>query len=162
MEEKENKGIFARVRHYAGKIVISEVDWVGGKQHGKAVWRYDDGTLFCVGQHRDDKCVGKWTLWHENGQKGEEGEWRDGKRHGKTTLWHENGQKEGEGEFREGEEHGQWTYWHENGKKKSEGEYRDGKQHGKWTEWYEDGTPMWVMIYDNGEPGEWLGVPFLG
>ena len=41
-----------------------------------------------------DKLDGKWTSWHENGQKSWEGNFKDGHLDGKYTSWYEDGQME--------------------------------------------------------------------
>jgi len=54
-------------------------------------------------QFKDGKEDGKWTQWHENGQKELEGNYKGGKEHGKQTWWDENGQIEAEANYKDGE-----------------------------------------------------------
>ena len=72
---------------------------------------------------------GRWTLWHENGQKKSEGAFKAGKMEGLYTRWHENGQKKQESTIKaskEGES-ATYAYWDENGQKTLEIHFKDGK-----------------------------------
>jgi len=75
---------------------------------------------------------GKWTLWHENGQKSSEGEYINGEKNGKWTIWHQNGQKSVEGEYINGKQNGKWIRWYSNGQKEYEGEYLNEEKNGNW------------------------------
>jgi major membrane immunogen (membrane-anchored lipoprotein) len=50
---------------------------------------YENGQIKVKGYYKDGYPDGKWTAWHENGQKWVEVNYKDGK----MTWWYENGQK---------------------------------------------------------------------
>jgi len=68
-----------------------------------------------------------------------EGTLKDGKFDGKWTTWHENGQKESEGNYKTGKKDGKWTWWYFSGSKRSEETYKDGELI-RTTWWDEDGN----------------------
>jgi antitoxin component YwqK of YwqJK toxin-antitoxin module len=104
---------------------------------------------------------GKWTTWHENGQKLSELNWKEGLREGKMFIWNNNGQKEymriykddsivsearytyySNGQMKELSNYkgnqwdGKFTNWREDGELKSEFNYKDNMRHGKFT-WFD-------------------------
>ena len=89
---------------------------------------HDSGQVQALGQFKDGKLDGLFTVWAGNGQKVKEGIWKDGKQDGPYTEWHANGQKAAEVTFKDTYPHGPWTRWHKNGQKKSEVTYQDDKQ----------------------------------
>ncbi len=99
----------------------------------------EEGTFETVNIYDAPIKNGKWTYWHENGQKSGEVTYKDGKRDGLHTSWHDNGQKSGEVTWKDGELDGRETHWYVNGQKSYEGTYKDG-----WliesTRWDEDGN----------------------
>ena len=105
----------------------------------------------------DGKPHGKWTDWHENGQKKSELNFRNGNKHGKEYFWHENGQLQREVDYRNDRPHGKWIQWYENGRKMSEEEYRNGKNHGILIEWYENGQKQSESLYRDDVEISWIG-----
>ena len=59
---------------------------------------------------------------------------------GKWTEWHENGQKESEGTYKNGLMDGKWIRWHYNGQKYSEESYKYGKRYGNRIGWWYNGN----------------------
>ena len=134
----------------------------------------EEGTFETVNIYDAPIKNGKWTYWHENGQKSGEVTYKDERPNGKVTWWYENGQKEFEETYKDGEldgkrigwfENGQksmeetckdgdlinMTEWYENGQKNSEGTYKDHKFDGKWTSWFENGQKRSESTYKDGE-----------
>ncbi|HSW67258.1 MAG TPA: hypothetical protein VLH16_01620 [Bacteroidales bacterium] len=72
---------------------------------------YPDGQLRIKGKFRDNQREGRWTYWHDNGNKWSEATFKAGTRHGKSTVWHENGEKYYEGFFGMDERTGTWRFW---------------------------------------------------
>ena len=94
----------------ASLICFGCSDPTGGGE--KVVERYESGQKKSEGYLLDDGTkVGRWTFWHENGQKAKEGERKNEKPEGVWTSWHDNGQKSAEGEYKNGKKEGRWTYW---------------------------------------------------
>ena len=94
----------------------------------------EEGTFETVNIYDAPIKNGKWTYWHENGQKSGEVTYKDGRPNGKVTSWHENGQKSAEGTWKDGEKDGKWTWYNDDGQKESEETYKDGKRI-EWTSW---------------------------
>jgi len=80
------------------------------------------------------------------------GKMKNGKKDGKWTLWHDNGQKKYEGTYKYGEKDGKWTWWYENSQfrtqKSNEWNYKDGKLISS-KSWDEYG---WRKYYPNKRP----------
>ena len=70
---------------------------------------------------------GKWTYWHENGQKNREENYKDDKKNGKYTVWYENGQIAGEVSFKDDKPDGKYKGWDENGQLEKESNWKDGE-----------------------------------
>ena len=71
---------------------------------GWAKMIHDSGQVQALGQFKDGKPDGLFTVWADNGQKVKEGILKDGKPGVPYTEWHENGQKATEVTFKDGEE----------------------------------------------------------
>ncbi len=102
--------------------------------------RTDDGRLIAEGHVCDERPVGKWTYYHENGTVAMTGAYvYGGKRHGPWTINHPDGGAEMQGTYLFGREHGRFTYWHDTGAKKMRGDYREGIRVGPWITWHRNG-----------------------
>lgn len=66
---------------------------------------------------KDEKMIGKWEIFHENGSLESEQIYDD-----------------------KGVEQGQWTFYYDNGRKKTVQNFKDGLTHGPFTLYYRDGT----------------------
>ena len=135
---------------------------------GWAKSMYDSGQVEFLGQFKNGKHDGPFTMWHENGQKKEESTYKDGKEDGLRTQatikdgepvdlmtqWYENGQKKEESTYKDGKEDGLRTQWHENGQKEDETTYKDGKEDGLRTKWHENGQKWLEKTFKD---GAWLG-----
>ena len=108
---------------------------------GDVFKNYLGGKTEYEGSYKNGKQDGKWTRWHENGQKWYEGTFKDGILDGLHTTWYENGQKKEEVTFKDGELGGLETWWYENGQKWIEITYKDGKEI-EATYWDEDGNEL--------------------
>ena len=108
--------------------------------NGRVFQMYGDMKV-SLGKMKNGKKDGKWTLWHDNGQKIEEGIYKDGKQDGLWTYYHKNGNIYGKGNFLSGDggnvsevsgiprngRDGIWKFYYEEGQKDYEGAYKDGK-----------------------------------
>ncbi len=70
---------------------------------------------------------GKWTAWHENGQRRYEGTYKNEMKNGKFIYWYTNGNQQHDGTFKDGKVDGKWTEWYTNGEKRSDVTYKDGE-----------------------------------
>ena len=70
-------------------------------QNGQARGWYSNRQLQYQGQFRNDKPVGRFFWWHENGNRSSVGQFnRTGDRSGRWIWWHDNGMKRIEGEYK--------------------------------------------------------------
>jgi len=69
---------------------------------------------------------GKWTYWHENGQKNREENYKNGVLDGIQKWWHENGQIFLKGNFKDDKPDGKYKEWDENGQIVFESNWKDG------------------------------------
>jgi len=117
---------------------------------GDVFKNYLGGKTEYEGSYKNGKQDGKWTYWHENGQKSGEVTYKDGKRDGLHTSWHDNGQKSGEVTWKDGELDGLHTSWHDNGQKSGEVTWKDGELDGRETHWYVNGQKSYEGTYKDG------------
>ncbi len=117
---KKDASIYSSGFHYRmGKVV-------------KTYFDEDINKVYCSSIHyfKTDKAALSW-FYRQCGKNFPDGKW---------TWWHENGQKLSEGTYKDKRFVGKWIWWYENGKKEMEGIYKDGKKDGKWIEWFSNGT----------------------
>ena len=77
----------------------------------------------------DDKPVGFWTYYHDNGVIAMQGKYLyGGTKDGEWRVWHRNGRLHAEGSFDRGERIGEWAQWHENGRRSTRGAYLNGER----------------------------------
>ena len=89
-------------------------------------------------------------VWKDSyGQYQSKGNLKKGKFDGKWTSWHENGQKSGEMFYKDGNIDGTWIGWWGEGQKAWEWNYKNGKADGKFTFWDESGLILWKRVYKN-------------
>ena len=120
-------------------------------KNGKWTYWHENGQKSGEVTYKDERPNGKVTWWYENGQKKFEETYKDGELDGLYTSWYENGQKNHEGTYKDGELDGLETWWHENGQKYREGTFKDGELDGLHTLWYENGQKHREGIYKDGE-----------
>ena len=106
---------------------------------GDVFSNYESGTLAVQGSIVNGVPQGKWTYWHENGQKKSEGNILYGTEEGLWVSWYENGEKKVEGSVNNGQIEGMWMYWYEDGSRKAVRNFKNGREHGFWQSWYENG-----------------------
>jgi antitoxin component YwqK of YwqJK toxin-antitoxin module len=94
---------------------------------------------------------GKWTFWHDNGQKKSEGYFKNGKEHGKWTAWYWNGNVQIEANGPRFNKNGSWVWRADGGQKKSEGSYKDDMRDGQWIWWQNNGKIKYEANYKDGQ-----------
>src|SRR5262245_52800385 len=62
------------------------------------------------GKYDNDKKIGVWRSFREDGSKLEEVEYVNDLQEGKFTRWHPNGVKEVEGQYKAGKKEGTWKF----------------------------------------------------
>ena len=68
----------------------------------------------------NDKRVGLWIYWYDNGQELYEKHYRKGKLDGTWVTWYQNGQMKQESSWKNGKQHGLLRCWHKSGQQLSE------------------------------------------
>jgi len=79
------------------------------------------------GQWKDNRQIGKGTMWFANGNK-YEGQWKQDRQEGQGTMWFANGERY-EGQWKQNRKEGQGSMWFANGER-YEGDWRLGQRHG--------------------------------
>ena len=83
---------------------------------------------------------GQARAWYPNRQLQHQGQFSDDKPVGRFFWWHENGNRSTVGQFnRAGDRDGRWIWWHDNGMKRIEGSYKNDQPSGVWRSWDEAG-----------------------
>jgi antitoxin component YwqK of YwqJK toxin-antitoxin module len=147
-------------KHSAGKSHGSK--WCvkpDGKQHGMTVRMYTKpGAKWpfeMTGNYVEDKKEGKWTYWHENGQKKRQGVYKNDVKSGPWPEWHDNGKQAVESTYLDGELHGVWKRWTWRGGLIEEGKYDRGKPVGTWTFKTEGGKELAKNELGEAGTGTW-------
>ena len=93
---------------------------------------------------------GQARAWYPNRQLQYQGQFRDDKPVGRFFWWHENGNRSTVGEFnRAGDRDGRWIWWHDNGMKRIEGVYKNDQPTGVWRTWDRAGKQIKSKDYDS-------------
>ena len=114
---------------------------------------YEDGQLKQRINYSDssfETVEGKYTMWHENGNRQEEGYYTNGTLNGTVIKWHPGGQKAQELNFLNGKADGKYIKWYENGNKKDEGYYKNGELNGTVIVWLPNGNKAQELNYIDG------------
>lgn len=92
---------------------------------------------------------GQARAWYSNRQLQYQGQFRDDKPVGRFFWWHENGNRSTVGQFnRAGDREGRWIWWHDNGMKSIEGNYKNDQTSGVWRSWDQAGKLIKSKDYD--------------
>ena len=92
---------------------------------------------------------GQARAWYSNQQLQYQGQFRDDKPIGRFFWWHENGNRSIVGQFnRAGDRDSRWVWWHDNGLKKIEGDYKDDQPSGVWRSWDRSGKLIKTKDFD--------------
>ena len=109
---------------------------------------YDNGKLKYERFFKNEKSIGNWKSWFENGYLKEE-IFYDlyGFKNGIYRIWHENGNLFTEMMFVNDILNGITRRWYENGTLQFEGVYENGKQKGLAKVWDEEGKIISELFY---------------
>ncbi len=113
---------------------------VDGKHEGLWNFRYEGGAPMAKGNYVNDKQVGRWIYWFENGNV----EWQGGfaeRLSGPTFFGYDNGNKRAIGSFEDGLEEDLWTFWDSSGDLRCEGDFMRGSPALRWTYFHSNGSP---------------------
>lgn len=148
------------------------------RKQGRWIYFYDDARkqLKMTGKFENNKRVGVWIKYYQNGNRKNEVTYEDGKPKGPARFYYENGniQEEGNwqvkfwvGEYRyyhengvlsyeflfdqEGKRTGEQNYYYETGDLMITGDWNQGKEVGVVTEYFKDGSVKVERNFSNGE-----------
>jgi len=136
---------------------INQVDKHTRKQ-GLWIYFYDDTNtkIRMKGQFSDNKRIGLWIRYFENGNRKNEITYKNGKPIGPARFYYENGHIREEGEWLIKHWIGEYRYYHDNGNLSYEFYYdAEGKRTGEQNYYYETGD---LMITGHWEKGKEKGV----
>ena len=102
-------------------------DVVKGLKHGEFFITTLAGNSSISGFVENNKNVGTWKYFYDDGL------------------------LESTGDFSDDKPHGKWTWYYKNGKVKSEGNYVSGKPEGRWIRFDTQGHPNLIIFYSGGK-----------
>ncbi len=110
-----------------------------GMHHG--IFRYysDHNTYQSLGRYVNDRAVGRWETYFDNGQLKSEVFYENGSF--TKNIWDSLGNKQVENG------NGKEVTWHTNGQVAEEGEYVKGLKQGYWYGYYDSGKPHYQELY---------------
>lgn len=111
-------------------------------------------TIRLIGSFRSlnpDRKNGKFTWFHENGQKEKECYYNNNKLDGEYLVWHNNGQLKQSSKYINDQIEGVSKSWTSDGAIKKLIEYRQGQKHGQFKTFYSNGNPIRIENYRKGE-----------
>lgn len=99
------------------------------------------------GLYLNDKQVGEWKTYHENGKLLSIGKFENGVQTGEWKIYHESGQLSCIIKFENGQPTGEYKSYHKNGQLSDIGELKNGIQIGEWKFYDENGGLKETMNY---------------
>jgi antitoxin component YwqK of YwqJK toxin-antitoxin module len=81
------------------QIVLSELQYKGGKLNGQALHYFDNGSIKEKGSYIEDRKVGIWETYHFNGRKSGLQRFKNGIKHGWCFVYDETGKELGRSYF---------------------------------------------------------------
>lgn len=168
-------GFFSLLLFSAAGQEINQTDDQGRKQ-GRWIKTTPDGTLMYEGQFVDDKPVGEFKRYYEDGtlkavmdyrsardayaelyyQGNEpvlmaEGKYIDQKKDSVWMTYDPTGQLKSRDSYENDVRNGRSVVYYPNGEVSEETTYRDGKRHGEWKQYYQGGQKMAEGTFENDE-----------
>jgi len=121
-------------------------------------WRkyHENGNISIIGHFENDKRVAKWSYFDINNKLSLTANYSNGELSGqyKGKLGEEEEMEEGM--YTNGEKDGEWKTYHSNGKLHEIGRYENGKKQGEWKSFYKNGSNCESGFYANGlRVGKW-------
>jgi len=126
-QKGESHPFTGRILDTLNKKIIIEYDVVNGLKNGEFFLSNLDGIYTVYGFINNNKNVGTWQYYYDDGQ------------------------LECTGNFNDDKPTGKWAWYYQNGVKKSEGIYIKGKPEGKWIQYDKFGYPNLIINYQAGE-----------
>ena len=118
---------------FTGRVIdtlnnkVIEYDVVNGMKNGEFRVSSLEGIVSVVGNVQDNKNIGEWSYYYQNGQ------------------------LESQGNFKYDAPHGKWVWYYSNGNLKEQGTFLNGFKTGDWYLFTRDGELISIMTYNQGE-----------
>ncbi|MBL4594874.1 MAG: hypothetical protein JKX68_13830 [Flavobacteriales bacterium] len=163
---KNISGIKSFIKKYQNEwfrlISINEAIVDGKKIEVK--YLYNNGKVQGYGKYKDEKTIGKWKVFNDNGRISSIGTFDDeGKKHGKWKWFDKNGKIIEKGEYDHGELANEYLFYHDNGNLSVKAQYKEGKLNGGYKKYDENGALVESATYvDDLYEGEYLSYYSLG
>lgn len=127
---------------YANGDVQMKGSYKDDKRDGIFLYYSDHKTYTSAGRYDDDRSIGRWETYHDNGRLASEAYYTD--RYFLKSLWDSLGNQQ----VKNGE--GKEIQYYPNGVVKSEGEYIDGYKQGYWRGYHKNGELYFEENYSRG------------
>ena len=121
-----------------------------GLKQGKWSKNYPNGKIKYKGEFKDDKEVGTFSYYGQNGTLTQTIEYSQEGKVGQAKIFYPNGKLMSEGKYVEKKKDGLWVYYDEKGRKIREENLVNGKKEGKETNWDRNGGINMTSEYKNG------------
>ncbi|MCC7301919.1 MAG: hypothetical protein IT233_04700 [Bacteroidia bacterium] len=127
---------------------LNQVD-AAGKKQGKWIRKYSNGTKAYEGQFKDDKPVGLFIYYYEDGVKKREAVFSKNGTVAHTKVFTTGGKLMAAGKYVDEKKDSTWRFYAEKGWLISEENYIKGKREGLSKSYFEDGTVSSETTYKN-------------
>lgn len=154
---------FKTFKYQSGKK-MSEGEMLGGKEHGKWTYWFENGNTQSIGFYNNGMPDSSWQWFTESGNLLREGNYKKGLEHGVWMNYYASGARTDSGSYFEGRMNGEWKFWFEKGDLYQIGHFKRNLQEGIWKTYYEngqisnegkmkEGSPIgkWSNYYENGK-----------
>ena len=128
----------------------SEIEYRGGKMHGKAVWYYEHGKIRMQAQYEKGMLEGESIRYFRNGKADVRCTYRHDTLDGDYFQYDEAGWLSEKMTYAMGVPDGPYLCYHDGEQKKIEGAYRNGLFEGDWTYYDADGFVVARAHFSNG------------
>ncbi len=152
--EKNSDEISSFYNSYRDKwkeIVSKNEEVINGKKE-EVSYYFNDGYIQGVGKLKNEKTIGQWNFYNENGGQRSKGGFADkGERNGKWTWYYPSGQVKEVANYVEGKLDGKGQYYHENGRINVDYNYEKDSLNGEYKLYNNKGALMHKKYYKNGK-----------
>jgi antitoxin component YwqK of YwqJK toxin-antitoxin module len=129
---------------------VNKTDTNGHKQ-GKWIGKYPNGTIRYEGSFTDDKPIGEWKRFHENGRIKAQMYHFPNSEKVSAELFDSNGIRYAKGNYKGTAKDSTWNYYN-NLKLVAQENFTDGKKNGRSLTFFENGEPATESNWVNGLP----------
>ena len=126
-----------------------EEQFFKGQVNGPYVEYDTKGNTIVTGTYFDGMKNGKWT--EQIGDMRTQGEYRNDKQVGEWVSYYDNGKMAFKGTFNAGYPDGEHFYYYQNGKIREIQSYAAGVKHGDWKKYLDTGELYFTITYDQGK-----------